>query len=83
MATWSTAGNVLQWIWICMRGTAAGTGAERAYDSERIWCASRHRGQSMIEYALIFMLVILGLIIVLLFLGPQIASEYRTISNNL
>jgi hypothetical protein len=37
----------------------------------------------MIEYALIFLLVILGLIFVLLIFGPQMADIYRNISNNL
>jgi hypothetical protein len=52
-------------------------------DGERSWGAGRSRGQSMIEYALIFLLVVLGLILVLVFMGPQIASEYRSIENNL
>jgi Flp pilus assembly pilin Flp len=37
----------------------------------------------MIEYALIFLLVILGLIAVLVVFGPQMAAIYRNISNNL
>ena len=43
----------------------------------------RSRGQSLIEYSLIFALVTVVVIATVIFLGPQLASEYKTISNAL
>jgi len=60
-------------------------GARGAWGAPEVWgpWRGKRRGQSMIEYALIFLLVILGLIFVLVIFGPQMAAIYRDISNNL
>ncbi len=81
MAMWNVAMDVVRWASICMADVGAWTGRTSLH--ERRSDARRDRGQSMIEYTLIFFLVVLGLILVLVFMGPQIANEYRTISNNL
>lgn len=43
----------------------------------------RERGQAMIEYVLIFLLLIFVIFGGLLVFGPQLASIYQNISNNL
>lgn len=45
--------------------------------------AGRNRGQAIIEYVLIFLLLIFVIFGGLLVFGPQIASIYQHISNNL
>lgn len=45
--------------------------------------AGRTRGQAIIEYVLIFVLLILVIFGGLLVFGPQIAAIYQHISNNL
>ena len=45
--------------------------------------AGRRRGQALIEYALIFLLLIFVIFGGLMVFGPQIASIYQHISNNL
>lgn len=44
---------------------------------------SRTRGQGLVEYALIIALVAIVVIGTLILLGPQIASIFQNISNNL
>jgi pilus assembly protein Flp/PilA len=44
---------------------------------------SRGRGQGLVEYALIIALVAIVVIGTLILLGPQIASIFKNISNNL
>ena len=41
------------------------------------------RGQSLIEYTLILLLVTFVVFVLLVLLGPQLASEYHHIENNL
>jgi pilus assembly protein Flp/PilA len=43
----------------------------------------RTAGQGLVEYALIIALVTLVVVGALILLGPQIANEFKTISNNL
>jgi pilus assembly protein Flp/PilA len=43
----------------------------------------RSRGQGLVEYALIIALVAIVVIATLILLGPQIASIFKNISNNL
>lgn len=43
----------------------------------------RSRGQGLVEYALIIALVAIVVIGTLILLGPQIASIFKNISNNL
>jgi pilus assembly protein Flp/PilA len=43
----------------------------------------RARGQGLVEYALIIALVAIVVIATLILLGPQIASIFQNISNNL
>ena len=43
----------------------------------------RTRGQGLVEYALIIALVAIVVIATLILLGPQIASIFGNISNNL
>jgi pilus assembly protein Flp/PilA len=43
----------------------------------------RLKGQGLVEYALIIALVTLVVIGTLVLLGPQIADEFKNISNNL
>ena len=43
----------------------------------------RQRGQGLVEYALIIALVAIVVIGTLILLGPQIASIFQNISNNL
>ena len=43
----------------------------------------RDRGQGLVEYALIIALVAIVVIGTLILLGPQIASIFQNISNNL
>ena len=44
---------------------------------------ARERGQGLVEYALIIALVAVVVIGTLILLGPQIASIFQNISNNL
>ncbi len=44
---------------------------------------ARSRGQGLVEYALIIALVAIVVIGTLILLGPQIASIFQSISNNL
>lgn len=44
---------------------------------------SRDRGQGLVEYALIIALVAIVVIAALILLGPQIASIFKNINNNL
>lgn len=43
----------------------------------------RSKGQSLMEYALLFVLIALVVMVILIFLGPQLASQYKIISNAL
>lgn len=45
--------------------------------------SGRAKGQSLMEYALIFALVTVVVIATVIYLGPQLASEYKVISNAL
>lgn len=45
--------------------------------------SGRSRGQGLVEYALIIALVAIVVIGTLILLGPQIASIFQNISNNL
>ncbi len=44
---------------------------------------ARSNGQGLVEYALIIALVAIVVIATLVLLGPQIASIFKNISNNL
>jgi Flp pilus assembly pilin Flp len=43
----------------------------------------RSKGQSLMEYALLFALITGVVIVTIILLGPQLASEYKMISNAL
>ena len=43
----------------------------------------RSSGQGYIEYAVILLLVVVVLVVLLIFIGPQIASMFQGIENNL
>lgn len=43
--------------------------------------SSRSKGQSLMEYALLFVLIAVVVMVILIYLGPQIASQYKIISN--
>ena len=43
----------------------------------------REKGQGLVEYALIIALVAIVVIATLILLGPQIASIFKNISNNI
>ncbi len=45
--------------------------------------SSRSKGQSLVEYALIFALIVVVVIGTVIMLGPQLATEYKNISNAL
>lgn len=45
--------------------------------------SSRSKGQSLVEYALIFALVVVVVIGTVIMLGPQLTLEYKNISNAL
>ena len=45
------------------------------------WVAGRTRGQGMVEYALIFALIVLVVVGTLILFGPQISSVYKDIEN--
>ncbi len=71
MGTWDAVGGALRWMWLGRR-------AQQASQS-RGW----EQGQSMVEYALILVLVTLVVISVLVLFGSQISSEFQNIANNL
>jgi Flp pilus assembly pilin Flp len=48
---------------------------------ERVF--GRSEGQSLMEYALLFVLIAVVVIAILVYLGPQLASQYQIISNAL
>jgi pilus assembly protein Flp/PilA len=50
---------------------------------DRLFARDRDRGQGLVEYALIIALVAVVVIATLILLGPQIASIFKNISNNL
>jgi pilus assembly protein Flp/PilA len=50
---------------------------------DRLFAQGRERGQGLVEYALIIALVAVVVIATLILLGPQIASIFKNISNNL
>jgi pilus assembly protein Flp/PilA len=50
---------------------------------DRLFARGRDRGQGLVEYALIIALVAVVVIATLILLGPQIASIFKNISNNL
>jgi pilus assembly protein Flp/PilA len=50
---------------------------------DRYFSRNRSRGQGLVEYALIIALVAVVVIGTLILLGPQIASIFKNISNNL
>lgn len=54
---------------------------ESAHMSELVF--RRSKGQSLMEYALLFALITGVVIITIILLGPQLASEYQSISNAL
>ncbi|MGZ3638399.1 MAG: Flp family type IVb pilin [Ktedonobacterales bacterium] len=45
--------------------------------------SGRSRGQSLMEYALIFVLIAVVVIAILVYLGPQLSAQYKIISNAL
>ncbi len=45
--------------------------------------SGRSQGQSLMEYALLFVLIAVVVIAILVYLGPQLASQYHIISNAL
>lgn len=48
-----------------------------------ILLSGRSKGQSLMEYALLFVLIAVVVIAILVYLGPQLASQYKIISNAL
>ncbi len=50
---------------------------------DRLFGRGRERGQGLVEYALIIALVAVVVIATLILLGPQIASIFKNINNNL
>lgn len=50
---------------------------------EMLQVSRRHKGQGLVEYALIIALVAIVVIGTLILLGPQIASIFQNVSNNL
>ncbi len=54
---------------------------EKAHMIERGF--GRSEGQSLIEYAMLFVLIAVVVIAILVYLGPQLASQYQIISNEL
>lgn len=71
MGTWDAVGGALRWMWLGRRARQA--------SQSRGW----EQGQSMVEYALILVLVTLVVISVLVLFGSQISSEFQNIANNL
>jgi Flp pilus assembly pilin Flp len=51
--------------------------------SRRSRRSRRSSGQGFIEYAVILLLVVVVMVILLIFIGPQIASMFQGIENNL
>ena len=45
------------------------------------WIAGRTRGQGMVEYALIFALIVVVVLGTLILFGPQMSSIYKDIEN--
>jgi len=45
--------------------------------------ASEERGQGMTEYGLILALLVIGVIAVLVVMGPRIAQKFQNVSDNL
>lgn len=45
------------------------------------WVVARARGQGMVEYALIFALIVLAVVGSLILFGPQLSSIYHNIEN--
>lgn len=45
------------------------------------WVLGRARGQGLVEYALIFALIVLAVVGTLILFGPQLASVYKNIEN--
>ncbi len=43
----------------------------------------RSKGQSLMEYALLFVLIAVVVSAILVYLGPQLATQYKLISNSL
>lgn len=54
---------------------------EKAHMIESVF--GRSKGQSLMEYALLFVLIAVVVIAILVYLGPQLASQYKIISNAL
>lgn len=46
-----------------------------------MWLLGRRRGQGMVEYALIFALIVLAVVGTLILFGPQLSSVYKNIEN--
>lgn len=57
------------------------TQREKAHMIERVF--GRSKGQSLMEYALLFVLIAVVVIAILVYLGPQLATQYKNISNAL
>ncbi len=57
------------------------TQREKTHMIERVF--GRTEGQSLMEYALLFVLIAVVVIAILVYLGPQLASQYQIISNGL
>lgn len=47
------------------------------------WLTSRARGQSLLEYTILFLLMVLAIVGSLIIFGPQLASIYKDIENNI
>lgn len=50
---------------------------------DRLFVRRAVRGQGLVEYALIIALVAVVVVATLILLGPQIASIFKNVSNNL
>ena len=47
-----------------------------------LFVMSRGRGQSLVEYTLLFALITLVVVVALILLGPQLAGQYRSIEHS-
>ncbi len=48
-----------------------------------LWYMSRSRGQSLLEYTILFLLMVLAIVGSLIIFGPQLSSIYKNIENSL
>lgn len=73
--------------YVCRPGSyGCGLGLQNYSQGEGIMIGrvfGHSKGQSLMEYALLFVLIAVVVIAILVYLGPQLASQYKIISNAL